>query len=147
MIGTIITILSLCVGAGGLGITFATFQKNSHKSVREETKENVEIHAGLQSQIDIVNTTITSRLDTIDDGIRDLKAEGRNTRNDVSKYRDDMHDEIRKLREDIHDDIDDVRISALHAVELAEAAHRRLDRLGAEPDALVHKIEGEKNVL
>lgn len=124
-----ITVISLCIAAGSLVIAFFSFQRNTTKDTKDETKENVEIHAGLQSQIDTINAVQITRLEAIDNGIRDLKAERRTDSANINKRFDELRDEIR----DVHDE-------AKHAKELAEAAHRRLDRLGAEPDSMVYKM-------
>lgn len=124
------SIISLLIAAGSIGIAFVTLWKNSHKSTKEETKETIEVRASLQSQIDIIKEGFNANLQSIDNGVRDLKADNRSFRSDLTKMRDELRDEIR----DIHDE-------AKHAIELAEAAHRRLDRMGAEPDVLVQKVE------
>ena len=129
-IETIITVASIAIAFLSLTFTAVTFLRNRDKDVKNETKDNVEIHANLQSQIDILGKTIPTQLETIDSGVRDLRADNRGLRSDITKMCDDLRDEIKE----VHDE-------AKHGVELAEAAHRRLDRLGAEPDLLVKKIE------
>lgn len=129
-IGSVITVISVCVAIGSLAISAFMANHNKTKDVKEETKDNVEIHASLQSQIDILSNTISPRIETIDDGIRDLKAENRTVRSEITQMRDDMHKEIRDLRDDMHNQISEVNEKAIHATELAEAAHRRLDRAG-----------------
>lgn len=131
---TIITIVSILIALGSLTIAVITATRNSRNDTKAETKENVEIHVGLQSQIDTIRTTLELRLESIDGGVRDLRADNRGMRSELTKMRDDLRDEIREIHDEAH-----------HAIELAEAAHRRLDRLGAEPDILVKKIEKEKN--
>lgn len=126
---TIISICSVLVAFVSLIFTIITLNHNKHKDVKSETKENVEIHAGLQSQIDTLKTINVSRLDAIDNGIRDLKADNRGFRSELTKMRDDLHEEMRGIND-----------KAVHATELAEAAHRRLDRIGAAEDNIVaHK--------
>lgn len=129
-ISTMITALSVVIAIISAAIAAITLQRNKEKDTKVETKEIVEVHAGLQSQIDILSNTIAPRLDTIDDGIRDLKAENRSTRAEFATLKDQIHEEMRS----IHDE-------ANHALELAEAAHRRLDRIGAEPDKQTKKEE------
>ncbi len=129
-ISTIITAVSVVVAIASFAVAAITLSGNRTKDVKLETREAVETHAQLQSQIDVLSNTIAPRLDTIDDGIRDLKAENRSTRNDITNLRDTLRDDIRE----VHDE-------AAHATELAEAAHRRLDRMGAEPDEHVRHKE------
>ncbi len=129
-----IEVISITVGIGGFVVAFATLWGNSRKETKNETKESVEVHSKLQSEIDVLNKIIGTRLDTIDNGIRDLKADNRSMRADITKLRDDLRDEIRNVHEE-----------AKHAIELSEAAHRRLDRIGAEPDILVHYNEGSNH--
>lgn len=124
----IVTLVSLAIAAGSLIVAYFTFQRNSKKMDTDDTKENVQIHAGLQSQIDTINAVQMTRLDAIDNGIRDLKAERRQDSAQMNKRFDEMRDEIR-----------DIRDGVTHATELAEAAHRRLDRIGADPDSAVKK--------
>lgn len=115
---------------GIIGVMFAAFTAYSNRKDKhgEDVEKNTKIHSTLQSQIDMINATWISRLDQIDDGIRDLKAENRGVRGEITKLRDDLRDEIRE----IHDE-------ARHAIELAEAAHRRLDRIKAPEDSKVTK--------
>lgn len=123
-----IAVVGCLIGVGGFIVAIATLWSNRGKDVKSETKEQVEIHAGLQSQIDTINAVQMTRLDAIDNGIRDLKADRRSDSNQMNKRFDELRDEIK----DIHDE-------AQHAVELAEAAHRRLDRAGIEQDIAVKK--------
>lgn len=135
--GTIITITSVLIALGSLVTAIVTLARNGKKETKSEVKENVEIHASLQSQISVLKTSLDNRdmmmgqqLSSIDSGVRDLRADNRGMRNEITKLRDELRDEIKE----IHDE-------AKHGVELAEAAHRRLDRLGADPDILVTKIK------
>lgn len=128
-VSSAVTVISCLIAFGSLITAIVVLVRNSNKDNKLEAKEAVEIHAGLQSQIDITNTTITQRLDSIDSGVRDLRADNRGMRNDITKIRDDLRDEMREVRDE-----------AKHAVELAEAAHRRLDRAGIDADSTVHKL-------
>lgn len=121
-------LIGCIVGILGIVVTFATLYNSRKDKHGMDIKDNVEIHSGLQSQIDTINAVQITRLDSIDNGIRDLKAENRSMRGEITKLRDDLRDEIRET----HDE-------ARHATELAEAAHRRLDRIGAAPDSRVSK--------
>lgn len=125
----LITVVSCIVGLGGFFVAFYVMWSNKNTGVRTETKEQVEVHAGLQSQIDTINAVQMTRLDAIDNGIRDLKAERRADATNINKRFDELRDDLK----DVHDE-------AKHAMELAEAAHRRLDRMGAEPDPAVRKV-------
>lgn len=125
----LITVVSCIVGIGGFFVAFYVMWSNKNNGVRNETKEQVEVHAGLQSQIDTINAVQMTRLDAIDNGIRDLKAERRADATNINKRFDELRDDLK----DVHDE-------AKHAIELAEAAHRRLDRMGAEPDPAVRKV-------
>lgn len=125
----LITVVSCIVGLGGFFVAFYVMWSNKNTGVRAETKEQVEVHAGLQSQIDTINAVQMTRLDAIDNGIRDLKAERRADATNINKRFDELRDDLK----DVHDE-------AKHAMELAEAAHRRLDRMGAEPDPAVRKV-------
>lgn len=127
-IQTIITVISVTIAFLSLTFTAASFGKNHSKDKTNEVKDNTEIHVGLQSQIDIMRETVLTKIEGIDSGVRDLRADNRGLRADITKMRDDLRDEIRE----VHDE-------AKHGVELAEAAHRRLDRMGAEPDPMVTK--------
>lgn len=120
---SITSFISLVIGFVGAIIAFATLWSSSKKNTKEETKESVETHAELQSQLNVLSNTIAPRLNTIDDGIRDLKAENRNTRSEMVALRDSIHDELREIND-----------KATHALDLAEAAHRRLDRAGIDQD-------------
>lgn len=125
----LITVVSCIVGLGGFFVAFYVMWSNKNTGVRAETKEQVEVHSGLQSQIDTINAVQMTRLDAIDNGIRDLKAERRADATNINKRFDELRDDLK----DVHDE-------ARHAMELAEAAHRRLDRMGAEPDPAVRKV-------
>ncbi len=120
-------IISLIIAAAGFAVAFWSLWERSHRDtkaeVKEETKESIEARAHLQSQIDVLKESFGNNLVSIDNGIRDLKADNRSFRSDLTKIRDEFRDEIHE----VHDE-------AKHALELAQAAHRRLDRLGAEPD-------------
>lgn len=137
---TVITIVSVAIAFISVTIAILSFLHNRDNDKRSEVRDNVEIHAGLQSQIEVMKTNMdnqnkmmTTQLGSIDSGVRDLRADNRGFRAELTKMRDDLRDEMR----DIHDE-------ALHAVELAEAAHRRLDRMGADPDPGVKKLtEGD----
>lgn len=113
-------VISVIIGVCGFIVAFVTLWSASKKDTKEETKEDIEARFKLQSEINIINKTIETKLDTIDSGVRDLRADNRSMRNDLTKLRDDLRDEISGT----HDE-------AMHATELAEAAHRRLDRMGA----------------
>lgn len=122
-VAILISIFSVIVGVGGFVVALVTLSHNKKKDMQGETKEQVEIHAGLQSQIDTINAVQMTRLDAIDNGIRDLKAERRTDSAQMNKRFDELRDEVR----DVYDE-------ARHARELAEAAHRRLDRIDAPQD-------------
>lgn len=126
----LVTVGSFFIAIISVIVAIVTLWNNKHKDVRNEakaeTKEQVEAHAGLQAQIDTVNAVQIARLDAIDNGIRDLKAERRVDSQNVQKRFDELREDMR----DIHDE-------AMHARELAEAAHRRLDRAGIEQDPRV----------
>lgn len=124
----IISVFSVCIGVGGFIVALTTLMGNRKKTTKDETKEQVEAHANLQAQINITNQTISARLDAIDGGVRDIRADNRGMRTEITKMRDDLRDEIKE----IHDE-------ARHAIELAEAAHRRLDRIDAPQDHAVKK--------
>lgn len=124
---TIASFTSLLIGIAGFCVAFATLWINRNKTIKEEAKETVEEHADLRAQVSVNNAKIFTRLDTIDDGVRDIKADNRGIRSDIASLRDTLRDEIR----DVHDE-------AKHALELAEAAHRRLDRAGIDQDVSPH---------
>lgn len=115
------TILALIVAAIGMLIAFFSLNHNMKTAEKDDTKENAEKHSSLQGQIDTISTVYMVRLDSIDDGIRDLKAERRIDSSNFNDRFDQLHHEILG----VHDD-------SKHAIELAEAAHRRLDRAGIE---------------
>lgn len=121
-------IISCIVGFCSLVVAIVVVVRNSSKDKRNEDKDNVQIHADLQSQINVQNSTTMMSLNNIDSGIRDLRADNRGLRADLTKLRDDLRDEMKEIHNE-----------AMHATELAEAAHRRLDRLGAEPDNATKK--------
>ena len=129
---TISHVISLTVGVGGFGIAFATLWINRTKHHRDEATSNTEKLVTLKSQIDSNNTVHMMRLDSIDGGIRDLKAERKMDNENINRRFDE-------LREDIID----VRDKSIHAQELAEAAHRRLDRAGIDP---AFKSQEEKEI-
>lgn len=121
-------VFSFIVGACGFIVAFTTLWNNSRKTTKEETGKDVREKVTLQAQIDIVNNTLMTRLNAIDDNIRDLKADNRSVKNDITKMRDELRDEIKEIRD-----------MSQHALELSESAHRRLNRLGADPDdKIVH---------
>ena len=117
----ITTIISIAIALGSLISAIVVISHNKAKDIKGETREELEQRVGL--------ATMSTRLDSIDSGVRDLKADNRGFRHELTKMRDELRDEMRE----IHDE-------AKHGVELAEAAHRRLDRMGAEPDASIHKV-------
>lgn len=129
-LGDVVTVVSVLIAIGSLVVAVVVATRNKSKDTKQETKEAVEIHAGLQSQIDVLKTSLDMQLSSIDSGVRDLRADNRGFRSELTKLRDDLRDEMRE----IHDE-------AAHAVELAEAAHRRLDRMGAPEDASVKKLK------
>ena len=120
----LVTFISLVIAAGSLVIAFVSFQKNSHRETRNDTEHDVEARADIKAEIKVLDT----KLEGIDSGIRDLKAENRSFRNELAKVRDEMRKDVRETYE-----------VAKHALELAEASHRRLDRLGAEKDPMQTK--------
>lgn len=123
-IDILIAIISIAIALGSLVTAIVVMSRNRIKETKEETREDTN---------QLVNIGIMStRLDSIDNGVRDLKADNRGFRSELTKMRDDLRDEMRE----IHDE-------ARHGVELAEAAHRRLDRMGAEPDVYIHPKKGE----
>lgn len=107
---TISSFISLVIGFAGAIIAFATLWHKFQDDAKNETKETVEAHAHFQSQIDALTKVIGSKLDGIDSGIRDLKAENRIMRQEISSANE----------------------TAIKALDLAEAAHRRLDRAGID---------------
>lgn len=121
----LITIISVVIALGSLVTAIVVMSRNRIKDAKAETNE----YASQRVSIGILST----RLDSIDNGVRDLRADNRGLRSELTKMRDDLRDEIR----DIHDE-------ARHGIELAEAAHRRLDQIGAEQDMYVKKIIKEK---
>lgn len=95
----VITAITTTVAILAFVVAFATYIRDGKNDMRDETREESE------------NTgRILSRLDGIDAGIRDIKAENRL-----------MRDEIKEVRE-----------IAQKAKSLAESAHSRLDRSGID---------------
>lgn len=125
---TIFTITSVIIAIGSLVVAYTSMKKNDHRNDKNETKENVEIHSKLQSQIDVLSNTMAPRVESIDNGIRDLKAERRIDTQNMNKRFDELKDELR----DVHTD-------AKYAIELAKASHRRLDAIDAPQDPLAKK--------
>lgn len=134
MLSTVIAVIGCIVGVLGFAVAFVTLWRSKEADTKEETKENVAVHTGLQSQIDVLNGTIETRLDAIDNGVRDLKADNRGFRSELIKMRDEVRDELRLMRDELEGKISEVHDESRHALELAEAAHRRLDRIGAAKD-------------
>ncbi len=134
MLSTVITVIGCIVGVLGFAVAFVTLWRSKEADTKEETKENVAVHTGLQSQIDVLNGILETRLDAIDNGVRDLKADNRGFRSELIKMRDEIREELRLMRAEMDDRISEVHDEARHALELAEAAHRRLDRIGAAKD-------------
>lgn len=126
---SVISVISVVIAIGSLFTAIIVMSRNKIKDEKNETKENVEIHAELQSQINMVNHTTITRLDGIDNGIRDIKADYRGIRTEIRDLRDEFRAELR-----------DTNKEASEALHLAQAAHRRLDRAGIEKDT-----EGDYN--
>lgn len=95
----VITAITATVAVFSFIVALATYIRGGKKDVREETKEEAE-HTGI----------VLTRLNSIDDGIRDIKAESRSMRAEIQQVRD----------------------IAQHASERADAAHSRLDRAGID---------------
>lgn len=129
-IGDVVTVVSVLVAVGSLIVALVAATHNKSKDTKQEAKEAVEVHAGLQGQIDVLKTSLDMQLSSIDSGVRDLRADNRGLRSELTKLRDDLRDEMR----DVHDE-------ARHAVELSEAAHRRLDRMGAPEDSFIKRLK------
>lgn len=127
-VGALISGGSTLIGFVSMIIAIAVMVNNSHKDNKNETASNVEVHANLQSQVSVLKTGLDIKLNNISEDVKDLKADNRN----VSHQIDNLREELRKDIKEIHDE-------AYHAKELAEAAHRRLDRAGIEPAFLVQK--------
>lgn len=95
----VVTAITATVAVLGFIIALATYVRGGKKNIQEEAKENAE-NAGI----------VLTRLNSIDDGIRDIKAESRAMRTEIQQVRD----------------------IAQHANERAESAHSRLDRAGID---------------
>lgn len=130
-VSTLISGGSTLIGFISLIVAIAVVINNSHKDNKSETASNIEVHAALQGEVNTLSKTIDLKLNNISDDIKDLKADNRSVSNQIDKLRDEFKIEMRE----IHDE-------ARHATELAEAAHRRLDRAGVEPAFL--SVEKEK---
>lgn len=135
----LITIIGMLMGIAGVAIAAWSLLHTRDINKTSETKENVQVHADLQNQITEIQTTMNTKLESIDDGVRDLKAENRSFRQDLSSIKDTLREEMRSMKDDIHDEIKDTNEKAVKAMDLAEAAHRRLDRIGAPEDTGVTK--------
>lgn len=116
---TIVTVGSLVIAFVSCMVAIMAFSRNKDNDTKQETKEDMQARASLTASIRVLDT----KLESIDGGIRDLKAENRNFR-----------DEIGKMKETLRQDIKSVEEKAIHALELAEASHRRLDRAGVDKD-------------
>ena len=93
---SIVTAISITVAVFGFVVALATYIRGGTKDAKKEASENAENEG-----------RVLARLDSIDDGIRDIKAENRSMRNEIREVRD----------------------IAQHAKERADAANNRLDRL------------------
>lgn len=128
-----VSVVSVLIAIFSIVIAAIVANHNKDKDTKQETREEVERHAALKYQVDLTNKTLTTKLDGIDSGIRDLKADNRQFRSELSKIKDDLRAEIQEVRE-----------IALHAQELSEASHRRLNRSGIEKD-VGPETKGEKD--
>lgn len=129
-VSTIVTIASCLIAFGSLITAIIVLIRNTHKDSKEETKESISTLVKLQSQLDISNALANQRLESIDNGVRDLKSDNRQMRATLTSMKDELKRDINK----VHDE-------AKHAIELAEAAHRRLNRAGIEEDEILKTKE------
>ena len=88
----VVTAITATVAVLGFLVALATYSRGSKSDEKEDGRNDGRVLA---------------RLDSIDNGIRDIKAENRSMRNEIKEVRD----------------------IALHAEERAEAANNRLDRM------------------
>lgn len=95
MSADVITAITITIAVLGFIVALATYSRGGKTSAKEDGENDGRVLA---------------RLDSIDNGIRDIKAENRAIRSELT----------------------DVRDIAQHAVERAEAAHSRLDRAGVD---------------
>lgn len=91
----VITAITATVAVLGFLVALATYWRGGRSGAKEEGENDGRVLA---------------RLDSIDNGIRDIKAENRSMRREIQEVRD----------------------IALHADERAESAHKRLDRAGID---------------
>lgn len=91
----VITAITITVAVLGFVVALATYLRGGKSSAKEEGENDGRILA---------------RLDSIDNGIRDIKAENRAIRSELT----------------------DVRDMSQHALDRAEAAHARIDRAGID---------------
>lgn len=92
----VVTAITITIAVLGFIVALATYIRGGTKDAKEEAKENAQNDG-----------RVLARLDSIDNGIRDIKAENRSMRNEIREVRD----------------------IAQHAKDRADAAHNRLDRL------------------
>lgn len=109
---TVLTLISIVVALGSLITAMVVIHRNKIKDDKNSIIENKEAH----HQIEIVNSKISTRLDAIDNGVRDIKADNRS-----------IKEEIRHLRDNLSDDIKEVNTLATNAFHLAEKANSRID--------------------
>lgn len=91
----VITAITITVAVMGFIVALATYLRGDKSSAKEDGENDGRVLA---------------RLDSIDNGIRDIKAENRSMRIEIKEVRD----------------------IAQHGVDRAEAAHARIDRSGID---------------
>ena len=91
----VITAITITVAVMGFVVALATYLRGDKSSAKEDGENDGRVLA---------------RLDSIDNGIRDIKAENRAIRSEMKEVRD----------------------ISQHALERAESAHARIDRAGID---------------
>lgn len=138
----LITIIGMLMGIAGVTIAAWSLLHTRDKSKADETKENVQVHANLQNQITETNALISTKLESIDDGVRDLKAENRSFRRDLSDIKDTLRKEMNEVRDGLRKEMSDFDKAITKAQAAADAANLRLDHIKA-PTAAIVDVSGK----
>lgn len=116
----VISVISVLIGFGGLIFTIITLSHNRKKDIVSDTEKQA------------MNTTrVMTRLESIGDDVKDIKAEYRNVRGEIQKVKEDLSSEIKAMNSEFNDKFLDLTKDVLKVEMSATAAHNRLDIIGA----------------
>lgn len=115
-----VSVVSVLIGFGGLIFTIITLSHNRKKDIVSDTEKRA-----------AYDSKIMTKLDSMIDDMKDMKADGRNTRGEIQKVKDDLSAEIKGMNSEFNEKFIDLTRDILRVEMSANAAHGRLDVIGA----------------